>query len=135
MTTGTHATLRRYQFGLRAFLLFVLVAGPLTAVAAKWYSDRGKPLEVQPTTGQILHADGSPLVGATVSLQGTGARSYSASGFTDGNGTFSLSTFEENDGAVEGVYIVIVADANGQQLLSANATIRRGKNVIRFIVR
>jgi hypothetical protein len=122
---------RRFQFGLRAFLLFALIAGPLLALAVKWVVVPA-PSVVVPTSGVVLRTNGSPAAGVNVSFLGTG-RAYMSSGITDATGAFELSTFQENDGAVPGNYSVTITDSSGV-LLSAPAIVAKTKNVFRFTV-
>jgi hypothetical protein len=55
----------------------------------------------------VVTLDGVPLSGATVSFMPV-EQGRSASGLTDGNGYFRLSTFRTDDGALAGDYRVIV---------------------------
>src|SRR5947208_10478634 len=55
----------------------------------------------------VVTLDGAPLSGATVSFMPVG-EGRAASGLTDGNGYFQLTTFRTDDGALPGDYRVIV---------------------------
>lgn len=65
----------------------------------------GRPATA-PVTG-VVRFDGDPLAGATVSFQADGG-GRSATGITDAQGRYQLSTFVRGDGAVPGSYKVIV---------------------------
>jgi hypothetical protein len=60
-----------------------------------------------------LTYQGKPVVGATIDFLAPGA-SRSAVGTTDENGSFRLTTFEPDDGAVAGNHVVTVIKANSQ---------------------
>lgn len=60
-----------------------------------------------PASGTVTY-NGSPVAGATVTLRPTAMEGSGAAGMTDANGKFTLSTFESNDGALPGEYIVLV---------------------------
>src|SRR5687767_13579527 len=109
---------RRFRFGLRTLLLFMLIAGPLLAIVVKSFMrEAPRPLGTSATSGSVHRADGTPVIGATVSFAGTGSRPFVSSGTTQADGTFALSTFDVNDGAVPGDYSVDVVDMNGKLLL------------------
>src|SRR5262249_6170903 len=55
----------------------------------------------------VVTLDGAPLSGATVSFMPVGD-GRAASGLTDGDGYFRLTTFRTDDGALAGNYKVIV---------------------------
>jgi len=59
-----------------------------------------------PVTGVVTH-NGAAVEGATVIFQPAG-HNYAATGRTDATGTFTLTAFEPNDGAVPGEYKVTV---------------------------
>jgi hypothetical protein len=63
----------------------------------------------------VVTLDGAPLPGATVSFMPVG-EGRSASGLTDGNGYFTLSTFRTDDGALAGDYKVIVVVDNTESM-------------------
>ena len=68
--------------------------------------EREHPFDLYPVVGQVILAD-TPLVGATVVFHSE-ASPRLVTGITDENGKFSLSTFEEGDGAVAADYVVTV---------------------------
>jgi predicted phosphodiesterase len=75
-------------------------------------SESGKPLmkqKTQPVRG-VVYLDGSPVVGAQVVFHPTGkpAKRPGADALTEGDGSFVLSTYTANDGAVAGPYAVTV---------------------------
>ena len=65
----------------------------------------GRPVTV-PVTG-VVRCDGEAVAGATVSFQAE-AGGRSATGISDAEGRYQLSTFSRGDGAVPGSYKVIV---------------------------
>src|SRR5687768_11030981 len=65
-------------------------------------------------TGKVTFSDGSPVAKGGVAFNGTAGKAFSATGETKEDGTYQLSTFEENDGVPAGEYTVVVT-ANGQQ--------------------
>ena len=65
----------------------------------------GRPATA-PVTG-VVRFDGEAVAGATVSFQADGG-GRSATGITDAQGRYQLSTFARGDGAVPGSYKVIV---------------------------
>jgi len=60
-----------------------------------------------PVKGTV-RLDGKELPGATVTFLSQESGGRDASGATDANGVFRLTTFEANDGALRGKYKVIV---------------------------
>jgi hypothetical protein len=62
----------------------------------------------------LVTLDGVPLSRATVSFMPVG-QGRAASGLTDGNGYFRLTTFRTDDGALAGDYRVIVAVDEAEQ--------------------
>jgi hypothetical protein len=90
-----------------------------------------------PVTG-VVRCNGTPVAGAKVMLHGR----YIAAGITDAEGEFTLTTFELNDGALPGKYVVTItadglpdryADRRTSRL---TATIKDlpGKNRIQFLL-
>jgi hypothetical protein len=78
-----------------------------------------------PVTGQVL-LDGAPLPNASIQFvpQGTGR---DATGATDAEGIFAMSTNEPRDGVMAGTYKVVVtarATAPPQQFASADEAMR-----------
>jgi hypothetical protein len=60
-----------------------------------------------PVSGTVT-LNGEPVAGAQVSFMGQGV-SLAASGTTDAQGKYQLSTFGENDGAVLGKHVVTIS--------------------------
>ena len=106
--------------------LLVLLA--LALVAAPGCGGGGAA-NTHAVTGKVTGPDGAPLSGGSVSFDGTGAKGHKATGTVGPDGAYTLSTFEENDGAPEGEYDIKVSDASGKPLKAdpAKATIAAGK--------
>jgi hypothetical protein len=64
----------------------------------------------------IVTLDGKPVEGATVSF--CPAEGRPASGLTDADGVFQLTTFKEDDGALPGDYRVVVKKTEGHTPLN-----------------
>src|SRR5262249_29630685 len=77
----------------------------LLALAACGCGGRKGPVAV---AGVVL-LDGKPVAGATVSFLPTGETGRPATGLTDGQGVFRLTTSDKGDGALPGDYRVVVA--------------------------
>lgn len=73
----------------------------LSGCSSKRPSDRP---QTYPVTGIVTYQD-KPVDGATVTFIG---EKYSATGKTDANGRYRLTTFQPGDGAVPGEYQVII---------------------------
>ena len=66
------------------------------------------------TTGKVVFADGSPLAGGTIMFQTVGGKGdavFNARGLIGEDGTFAMTTFEPNDGAVAGEHQVLVRES------------------------
>jgi hypothetical protein len=63
----------------------------------------------------IVTLDGKPLPGATVSFVPVNKEGRPANGRTDSDGTFRLTTFRTDDGALPGEYQVIVILEQGDE--------------------
>jgi hypothetical protein len=71
----------------------------------------GKPVKVE----GIVTLDGKPLPGATVTFAPVGG-GRSASGRTDADGSFRLTTFRTDDGALPGEYkVMVVAEKEAEE--------------------
>src|SRR5437868_6640610 len=68
----------------------------------------GGPVQVR---GRVL-LDEKPVEGAAVMLMPMRG-GHPASGITDANGAFRLTTFKQNDGALPGEYKVVVSRSEG----------------------
>jgi hypothetical protein len=66
-----------------------------------------------------------PLKGGNITFAATGGKAYNPTGTISDDGSYLVSTFEENDGAPPGDYQVNIADAAGKDM-----TIKDGKNTI-----
>src|SRR5262249_32068836 len=67
--------------------------------------------EVYPVEGQVLDAEDKPAAGALVIFHPVKADDQDLNkprGYVDDNGRFSLTTYEKDDGAPEGDYIVTI---------------------------
>ena len=62
---------------------------------------------VSPVQG-VVTLDGEPVAGATVSFLPDGEGGRPATGFTAADGTFRLTTYQTDDGALAGDYRVLV---------------------------
>jgi hypothetical protein len=66
--------------------------------------------------GKVVYTDGSPVKGANVQFVPKG-KGYQAVGSTNEAGEFTLTTFNENDGAAEGEYDITIT-AGGDETAS-----------------
>lgn len=79
----------------------------------------------------VVTLDGSPLAGTLVSFIPVGP-DRAATGLTDRDGYFRLTTFRSDDGAMPGEYKVIVAyDDNPEERKDANTLSDEGKMAAR----
>jgi hypothetical protein len=70
----------------------------------------GSKAATYPAGGKVTYRDGKPLAGGWVTFRSTGLeRPVTARGLTQPDGTFKLSTFKSDDGAVLGRHKAIVA--------------------------
>lgn len=70
----------------------------------------GQKATTYPAGGIVTYADGTPLVGGWVTFRSTSqVPSVTARGVTGDDGTFKLSTFVSDDGAVPGKHQATVA--------------------------
>jgi hypothetical protein len=72
----------------------------------------GSDVGTVPVSGTVT-VDGNPIEGATVSFVPQGEEGRSASGLTDAEGKFSLTTVQSGDGAVPGQYKVAISKITG----------------------
>ena len=97
-------------------LVAVLVLGASVVTGCGGGADR--PAMV-PVSGTVNY-NGSPVEGATVTFSaGTSARS--STGVTDSSGKFKLTTFDTNDGAQAGEYIVTIAKFEAAATMDSSA--------------
>ena len=97
---------------LRSYLAFVylacLAAGCGGAREDEWTKRRPA---VYPVRGKVLYK-GEPVAEATVSFESIGSdKPVGASGLTDEDGEFGLTTFDPGDGAIAGEHRVMVLKA------------------------
>ena len=59
--------------------------------------------------GGVITLDGEPVAGATLTFAPRGSGGKAATARTDGNGSYSLTTFASADGAAPGTYAVVIA--------------------------
>ena len=85
--------------------LFLLVAVVSWVAAGCWGSDRPRVVAV---SGTVL-LGGEPVEEAGVTFTPTGGRP--ATGRTDAQGRFSLTTFDPGDGAIVGQHVVTIVKA------------------------
>lgn len=81
-------------------------------------TDRPKTVKV---TGTVTY-NGTAVDGATVTFGPASAEGHAASGKTNASGQFTLSTFEQGDGAVPGTYIVTIFKTEGGETAAGTAT-------------
>jgi hypothetical protein len=72
---------------------------------------QGKPVKVN----GVITLDGKPLPGATVTFLPAAEGGRSASGLTEANGSFNLTTFKPGDGALPGEYKITVQVLEGDK--------------------
>ncbi len=73
-----------------------------------------------PVSGKILHK-GKAISGATISFRLKDAP-RTATGVTKEDGSFTLSTFSTNDGAIEGEHMVVIYKASAEATANSSAT-------------
>lgn len=60
-----------------------------------------------PVTGKVTYPDGTPVVGARLTFEST-TQPISATGTTDANGVYKMTTYETGDGVIPGEHRVLV---------------------------
>ena len=109
---------REVEFRGRAECCFVESACPaggrvargilIAAVALFCGCNRGQE-PTYPAGGKLVFPDGEPLTSGSVSFRSLdGSKPYSARGMIQPDGTFKLTTFAPDDGAVEGRHEAVV---------------------------
>lgn len=91
---------------MRALLILILPSVCALGCGAggdEWSAKRPK---VYPASG-VVNFNGKPLEGATVQYMSQ-THDLAAAGTTDARGRFTLTTYDANDGAVEGLHKVVV---------------------------
>lgn len=139
---------RRLQFGMKTMLAMMLFGGPLVAGIWMWANRTSDPTKTVPCGGKVTLADGTPVVGAIVAFNGMGPKAFGCTGETASDGTFLLSTFEDDDGAPVGQYTVQITDnaasffpgiaispnAPSTSTLTVTVSPDRKKNFFHFVV-
>jgi hypothetical protein len=80
----------------------------------------GSSSRTSPVTGVVL-LDGKPLAGASIQFVPQG-KGRDATGETDQNGQFVMSTFQPRDGMLAGEYKVVIAPPTGAADTTQHAT-------------
>lgn len=123
----------------QARLVGRLVVGCFTVIALVSASGcgGGGAAKTQKVSGKITTVDGAPAKGASVAFSATG-KGYQTTGITGDDGTYQLSTFEDNDGAPEGEYAVSITDAEGPLTIvegQTKVTVKPASNTFDFKVK
>jgi hypothetical protein len=102
------AEVRSSSIGLRRAKRWdvLRIAAIVMAIAQGCSSDSGRP-KLAPVSGRVVY-QGKPVEGAIVSFSAEGSPRV-ASGKTDSDGRYKLTTFDTNDGAPVGVHAVTIA--------------------------
>jgi hypothetical protein len=106
----------------------VLLSG--WAVGHRLFASNTKPVELVPAHG-VVTFDGGPAAGAVVRFHSPNINEKDAwhpQAMTDEDGKFTLSTFERNDGAPEGRFVVTVTWH--KDVIGKSGRTERGPNVI-----
>jgi hypothetical protein len=77
---------------------------------------QGKPVKVE----GVVTLDGKPFPGATVTFLPAAGNGRSASGLSEKDGSFRLTTFKPDDGALPGEYKITVLFSEGDQLIEGD---------------
>ena len=72
----------------------------------------GPSLDTVPVSGTVK-LDGTPVSGAKVVFAPASAGGMAASGVTDSNGVYKLTTRDPDDGAMAGSYLVMISKTEG----------------------
>ena len=91
---------------MKAFASRTLAAIALSFIAG---CSSGQPM-TYPVSGKVVFADGTPFTAGVVEFSSTdpASKGQNARGKIQPDGTFTLTTFRENDGAVAGEHRAIV---------------------------
>lgn len=106
----------RASAGILLLLSCALTVGCSGVASDAWSQQRPK---VVPVTGQVLYK-GQPIEGATVAFT-SNEGTQGATGKTDADGRFQLTTFELNDGAVLGEHKVKISKVEASSSWSPDA--------------
>lgn len=85
--------------------LVTLCMAAMTVAGCSGEGTKGRP-KVSPVSGTVKY-NGNPVVGASISFAAEGSPRF-ATGTTDAQGKYSLTTFDTNDGAVVGKHTVTI---------------------------
>lgn len=89
---------------------FRAAAVPLLAAALAAAGCGDNRPKTYPVAGKLVYTDGTPVSGATVTfITALGEKTVAARSRVNDDGTFRLTTFEDNDGAVAGEHHVAVS--------------------------
>jgi hypothetical protein len=115
---------------------FILLCCGVALVSAPGCGGSSAAAKTHKVSGKVTTTDGAPAKGVTVGFTGTGSKAFQSSGTTGDDGSYQLSTFEDNDGAPEGDYTVGISDAGGQMTIdgSNKVSVKAGSNTFDFKV-
>ena len=102
------------------------VAAALLCIASLVTSGCGSryPAETYSVKGRVVFPDGKPLEGGNIEFAPQdGAVKTSARGTIDADGRFTLTTFEEGDGAIPGKHRVLILPARRREDRSGRTSI------------
>jgi hypothetical protein len=83
-----------------------------------------------PVTGTVKLGNGQPLAGGRILFQPTGEASQPARGIVMPDGSFRLTTFETNDGAVAGHHKIMITPSVPGESLDDPAAIARHRSIV-----
>lgn len=104
---------------MRRIVLLAVLAATTAVLGCAKETDPNRPA-TYPVTGTVT-LNGEPVEGATVVFQKTD-RSHGAVGETGPGGSYSLTSFEANDGAVPGEYLVSIYKYPKEEVTGTEAT-------------
>jgi hypothetical protein len=93
----------------RWFALLALAVVPLLLTPG--CGGRGRPVAA---SGTVQWDDGTPIAGATINFMSKEEGVKDAHGFSGPDGQFDLTTFSSGDGALPGVYAVVVTKQSAE---------------------
>ncbi len=96
----------RPQSATALSLVLLALAGPLLSGCR--HADGETTPTLHPVTGRVLMADGKPLTTGSIVFVPIKGSTHQASAPLNSDGTFSLGTNKEKDGAAPGEYAVMV---------------------------
>ena len=92
--------------GLRRRLLALSIAGACLLAIAGCGNDQ---LEVYHVQGKATLRDGTPLVDGLVLFESVDPKGINARGFVQKDGSWTLTTYEQDDGAIAGKHLVMLS--------------------------